>query len=139
MAKSQNKTVETKASAKAFLAKVANKEKRADCETLAAFLEKETGHEAKMWGTAIIGYGTHHYKYESGREGDMPLVAFSPRSSSIALYLSSAFPEREELLKKLGKHKASKGCVHINKLADIDLGVLRKIVKNNAAHYKKTR
>ena len=90
-----------------------------------------------MWGSSIIGFGAYHYKYESGREGDMPLVGFSPRKTAISLYLCQDFKEKEDLLAKLGKHKASVGCVYINKLADIDVAVLRKIVDASTKAIKK--
>ena len=87
-----------------------------------------------MWGPSIVGFGSHHYKYESGREGDSPNIAFSPRASSLAIYLSGSFENREELLKKLGKHKTDKGCVHIKTLADINKVVLIKMMINHVKH-----
>ena len=91
----------------------------------------------KMWGSAIVGFGSYHYKYESGREGDAPITGLASRSTSITLYLGSAFDKREELLLKFGKHKVSGGCVHIQKLEDIDISILIKIIKNCIAHRKK--
>lgn len=90
-----------------------------------------------MWGPSIVGFGSHHYKYESGREGDSPNFAFSPRASSIALYLSLNFDNRAELLKKFGKHKTEKGCVHIKTLTDIDKNVLTKMIANHIKHISK--
>ena len=90
-----------------------------------------------MWGTAIVGFGSYHYKYESGREGDAPLTGLAARANSITLYLGSEFEKREELLSKFGKHKVSGGCVHIQKIEDIDTSVLTKMVKNSIAQIKK--
>jgi hypothetical protein len=126
----QNKTTENKSSVKDFLNTIADEAKRKDCFKIAEIFEKESGYEAKMWGTAIIGFGTVHYKYDSGREGDMPLAAFSPRKGAIVLYLSANNEKAKELLKKFGKHKTGKGCIYINRLADVDEGVLRKMVVN---------
>ena len=133
----QNQTVETKKSVAGFLAKIADAKKRNDCATLSDLFAKQTGFEPKMWGPGIIGFGTFHYKYESGREGDSPLVAFAPRASSIVLYLGSKFDKREELLSKFGKHKLSGGCIHIQKLEDIDTAVLIKMIKNSIVYSRK--
>ena len=132
-----NKTVETKNSVAAFLNTVKDAIKRSDCFTLVDLLKTQTGLEPKMWGNAIVGFGAYHYKYESGREGDSPLVAFSPRASSIALYLSGNFDKRDALLEKFGKHKAGAGCIHIKKLADIDTNVLQKMIANHITHIRK--
>jgi len=122
----KNKTEATTKSVDDFIASIDNEVKRDDTYVLINLLKNITGFDAKLWGTSIIGFGTHHYKYESGHHGDMPLACFSPRKTAIVLYLSR-FEEREELLKQLGKHKTSKGCVYIGKLEDVDLGVLKKI------------
>jgi len=132
-----NKTVETKASVPAFLKTIKDDKKRKDCAVIIDLISKHTGLEPKMWGTAIVGFGSYHYKYESGREGDAPLTGIAARASSITLYLGSNFDKREELLAKFGKHKVSGGCVHIQKLEDIDTGILLKMVKNSIAHTKK--
>ena len=87
-----------------------------------------------MWRPSIIGFGSHHYKYESGREGDSPNIAFSPRASSIAIYLSGSFENRESLLQKFCKHKTDKGCVHIIRLADIDKNILKGMIANHIKH-----
>ena len=122
----ENKTVETKNSVSAFLKKTKDVQKQKDCQSLCDLISKHTKLEAKMWGNAIVGFGSYHYKYESGREGDAPLVAFSPRASSIVLYLHGAKGETE-LLKNLGKHKLSGGCVHIKKLEDVDPKIILKL------------
>ena len=100
-------------------------------------MQKQTGLKPKMWGPAIVGFGSYHYKYDSGREGDAPLVAFSPRANAITLYLSSAFDNREELLQKFGKHKTGKGCIYIKKLGDVDQEILKVMVTNSFEHAKK--
>ena len=87
-----------------------------------------TGEEPKMWGSSIIGFGAYHYKYDSGREGDMPKVGFSPRKQSLTLYIMNGFDRYEELMEKLGKHKTGKSCLYVNKLADIDEGVLKELI-----------
>jgi len=127
----QNKTVETKASVAVFLKTIKDEKRRRDCSAIIDLIAKQTGYEPKMWGPAIVGFGTYHYKYESGREGDAPLTGLASRASSITLYLGSEFEKREELLAKFGKHKVSGGCVHIQKLEDIDAGILIKMVKNS--------
>lgn len=132
----KNKTTETEQSVSAFINSVKDEIKRKDCFELIEILKKQTKLEPKMWGPSIVGFGSHHYKYESGREGDSPNVAFSPRASSIAIYLSGSFDDREELLKKFGKHKTDKGCIHIKTLADIDKNVLTKMVTNHIKHIK---
>jgi hypothetical protein len=132
----ENKTKETKNSVSAFIAKVKNAQQKADSASIVKLFSDETGFPAKMWGTAIVGFGSYHYKYESGREGDAPLVGFSPRASSISLYIA-AYEGRDKELAKLGKHEASKGCIYIKKLEDVDTKVLRKIVSAGVKHYKK--
>ena len=137
MAQAKNKTIETKSSVHAFVKKIGNEKKRSDFSALLKLISKDTKLEAKMWGTAIVGFGSYHYKYESGREGDAPLVGIASRASSITLYLGCDFEKSEELLDKLGKHKMSGGCLHIQKLEDINTNVLSKMVKASVAHRKK--
>ncbi len=134
----KNKTTETSGSVDDFINAVKDETKRKDSFTLIGLIKKQTGLEPKMWGPAIVGFGSHHYKYESGREGDSPNIAFSPRASSIAIYLSVNFENRETLLEKFGKHKTDKGCVHIKTLAGIDRDVLKKMIANHINHIKKT-
>lgn len=132
-----NKTTQTSTSVDAFVNSIKDETKRNDSRNLIAFIKDQTGLEPKMWGSAIVGFGSHHYRYESGREGDSPNIAFSPRVSSIAIYLSANFEDREMLLKQLGKYKADKGCVHIKRLADIDMGILQKMISNHLKHIQK--
>ena len=133
----KNKTTQTAASVHDFLNAIKDEVKRNDCFHLVQLIQKSTGLEPKMWGPAIVGFGSHHYKYDSGREGDSPNIAFSPRASSIAIYLSANFENRETLLAKFGKHKTDKGCVNIKTLADIDTGILTKMIVNQIKHVKK--
>lgn len=124
----KNKTIETTESVDDFVHALKGEAKRADSFQLIELMKKITKQEPKMWGKSIIGFGSYHYKYESGHEGDAPLVGFSPRAAALTLYLSDI--EREKFLEKLGKHKASKGCVYIEKLEDVDLAVLEKMIRN---------
>lgn len=128
----KNKTVETSGSVATFINAISDKTKRDDCVRIIEVFEKQTKLPPKMWGSAIVGFGTYHYKYESGREGDMPLVAFSPRKNAIVFYLSANFEKRDELLKKFGKHTTGKGCIYIKQLVDIDIEILKKIVSASA-------
>ena len=134
MAKSTNKTTETTNSVTDFLNTVADETKRADSLQLVKIMTKQTGFKAKMWGPSIVGFGSYHYKYESGREGDAPLVGFSPRAKEISLYLSQGPVEKEKLLKELGKHRTGVGCIYIKKLQDINIEVLGKLITNSVKH-----
>ena len=133
----KNKTVETTNSVAAYLKAIPDEKRRKDCSALVELFTKQAGCEPKMWGSSIVGFGSYHYKYESGREGDAPLTGLSSRANAIVLYLGSGFDQREELLKKFGKHKEGKGCIYIQKLEDVDMNVLGKMVKNSVAHSKK--
>ena len=133
----KNKTTETKNSVAAFLTKIKDGQRRKDCSAIIDLITEHTGLEPKMWGTSIVGFGNYHYTYESGREGDMPLAAFSPRANAIVFYLSANFEKRDDLLKKFGKHKTGKGCIYIQKLGDVDTAILAKMVKNSVAYRSK--
>lgn len=133
----ENKTIETQESVKDFIAKIPDGKKRKDFSAITDLIKKNTSLDPKMWGTAIVGFGSYHYNYESGREGDAPLVGISPRASSIALYLGCEQDVRDELLSKLGKHKLSGSCIHIQKLEDIETDILIKMVKNSIENRKK--
>jgi hypothetical protein len=134
----KNKTIETVQSVADFLMTITDEKKRKDCSTLIDLISQRTGYEPKMWGPSIIGFGLYHYVYESGREGDAPLAAISPRANAITFYLGANFDNREELLAKFGKHKLGKGCIHIQKIEDIDTNVLVEMVKNSMEHRKKS-
>lgn len=122
------KTKETDHSVIEFIERVENPKKKADAYRLLDLFTEITGFEAKMWGPSIIGFGSYHYKYESGHEGDAPLVGFSPRKAKISLYFATGDKEREELLQRFGKHTAGAACVYINKVADIDEEVLKELI-----------
>jgi hypothetical protein len=126
----KNKTIQTEISVTDYINTLKEESKRKDSFRLIELIAKITKLEPKMWGTAIIGFGSHHYKYVSGREGDTPLVSFSPRAAALTLYLP-AYESREAFLEKLGKHKTSKGCVYIAQLDDVDLSVLEKLIRNH--------
>lgn len=123
----ENKTRPTSASVNAFIAAVENETRRRDARTILAMMKRISGTSPKMWGPSIIGFGTQHYRYESGREGDMPRMGFSPRKASLALYL--LYGKRvADLLARLGKHKTAVSCLYINKLSDVDLAVLEEMM-----------
>ncbi len=133
----ENKTRPTDDSVTEFLNGVDNQTRREDGLALLEMMEEVTGEEAVLWGS-IVGFGSYHYKYESGREGDMPLVGFSPRKQSMTLYLMAGFEASGEMLGQLGKHKLGKGCLYINKLSDVDEAVLRDLIKHSYDHMKAT-
>lgn len=122
------KTKETENSVLEFIENVDDARKREDAYKLLDLFAETSGYPAKLWGTSIIGFGSYHYKYASGHEGDAPLVGFSPRKAKISLYFATGDTEREALLQRLGKHKAGKGCVYIKKIADIDAEVLKALI-----------
>ncbi len=128
--KTQNKTVATKASAAAFIAKINPPAKRADAEVLAALMKKITKAEPKMWGPTMVGFGSYHYKYESGREGDALALGFSPRAQAFSIYLMPGYhDDLQPLFDKLGKHKMTKACLYVKQLADIDMKVLEQLMR----------
>jgi hypothetical protein len=130
----QNKTKATTASVAQFIAAIPDEAKRADAKTLVRLMQAATGEKAKLWGPSIVGFGTHHYIYESGREGDMPVVAFSPRKPAIVFYLGIG--DSEPLLAKLGKYTKGKGCLYIKRLADVDAKVLETLIAKAVAKRK---
>jgi hypothetical protein len=133
------KTQRTTQSPLDFLDSVEPAQKRDDSLTLLHMFEECTGEKAVMWGTSIVGFGEYHYTSErSSQEGDWPLAGFSPRKQNLTLYVISDFKNKEELLRKLGKHKTSVGCLYINKLSDIDLDILSRIISESYAYKKKT-
>jgi hypothetical protein len=131
MSKAKNKTTETNNSVADFLGSVTDETKRNDSFQLVQLMQQQTGFTAKMWGPAIVGFGSYHYKYASGREGDAPLVGFSlPRGGTkeLSLYFAQDFTEKEKLLQHLGKHRTGAGCVYIKKLQDINIEVLAQLI-----------
>jgi hypothetical protein len=123
-----DKTQENNRDVVAFLATVENPTRRADAVIMLEVMGRVTGLLAKMWGAAIIGFGSYHYKYESGREGDGLRVGFSPRKANLAIYIMPGYTDYSEILGRLGKHKKGKSCLNINKLADVDMGVLEELI-----------
>ena len=131
------KTKKNKASVAAFLNAVADKQKRADAKKVSAMMRKATGSRARMWGTSIVGYGSYHYKYASGREGDWMLVGFSPRKQNLSIYIMPGFKAFDSLMAKLGKYKTGKSCLYINKLEDVDEKVLQKLIDESVKYMRK--
>jgi uncharacterized protein DUF1801 len=130
------KTQKNNASVKDFISLAATKQQD-DCRELVRIMAKITGKRASMWGTNIVGFGSYRYKYASGREGDWPLAGFSPRKTSLSIYIMAGFGKSEKLLQKLGKHKIGKSCLYVNKLADIDLEVLKLLIEKSVAAMQK--
>lgn len=130
------KTKPTSVSVDKFIKAVPDEQKREDSYVLIDMMKKITKEEPRMWGPSIIGFGTCHYKYESGHEGDMPLAGFSPRKAAISVYLSCDLPQNTALLKKLGKHKMTVSCLYIKRLSDIDIKVLKELIVES---YKDTK
>lgn len=124
----ENKTKPTSASVDDFIAQIENSRRRTDALTALKIYKEVTGLPPVMWGPSIIGFGSLHYAYDSGREGDMPAAAFSPRKANMTFYVGDKFDGAEELYAKLGKHKKSVACLYINKLDDVDLDVLSEII-----------
>jgi len=128
----ENKTKATTSSVDAYIEAISDESRRKDCRALAKLMARATKHKPVMWGTAIVGFGSYHYKYDSGREGDSCLVGFSSRKGDISIYLTASFPGRENLLAKLGKHKLAKACLYVRSLSDIDAKVLEQLVAGSA-------
>jgi hypothetical protein len=126
----ENKTKPTGASVSEFLDGVANGTRRQDARTLVAMMTRVTGAEPQMWGPSIVGFGTQHYRYESGREGDMPRIGFSPRKANLALYVLTGAGGEAALLARLGKHATGVSCLYLNKLADVDMAVLEALASD---------
>ena len=132
------KTKVNDASVEAFLDGVANATRREDAKTVLALMKSVTRKAPRMWGPSIVGFDQYHYKYATGREGDMPMMAFSPRAQALTIYLMPAFPEYKSLVKALGKAKVSGSCLHIRKIQDVDVKVLRELVSEGYKHMKAT-
>ena len=133
---SGQKTKPTKVSARSHIATIANEEQRKDARSLVALMRKVTKQEPRMWGPSIVGFGSYHYKYASGHEGDSALAAFAARGRELVVYTAEAFEGREALLAKLGEHRTGKVCVYIRRLANVDLKVLEELVARSVADTK---
>lgn len=123
-----NKTIPTTADVADFLATLDDIEQQKDSKTLIEMMQEISAEPPVMWGPSIIGFGTYHYVYASGREGDMPLIAFSPRKGKLTLYVMEDASKHEDIRDRLGKHKVSKACIYINKLTDVDMNVLHELI-----------
>jgi len=124
----ENKTKTTQLSVTAFVNEIADEAKRTDAKAIMKLMQTATGEKPKMWGPSIVGFGSYHYAYDSGREGDAPVVAFSPRKAALVLYGVTGSTGASALLLKLGKHTMGKGCLYIKKLAEVDQKVLQSLV-----------
>jgi hypothetical protein len=130
------KTKRTKASVAAFVAAIEDEGRRRDCKRLVALMKKVTKSEPAMWGPSIVGFGTYHYEYPSGREADWFLAGFSPRKQALTLYVMAGFTGYADLMQKLGKHKAGKSCLYVKSLDDLDLDVLEELVRRSVRHMR---
>jgi hypothetical protein len=131
------KTKKNDASVEEFLAGIPHDRRREDCRVVVEMMTEITGEEPAMWGSSIIGFGTYHYKYASGREGDWPITGVAPRKQSLTLYIMPGFDRYEELMGRIGKHKTGVSCLYVNKLDDVDLPTLRTLVSESFAYMKK--
>ena len=134
----ENKTRPTDGDVLAFINAVPDERKRQDCLMLLELMRKVTGEEAKMWGSSMVGFGSYHYKYASGREGDAMLTGFSPRKQSLVIYILAGFEQYDELMAKLGKHTTGSSCLYVKRLSDINLDVLRELVAKSVEHMRVT-
>lgn len=128
---SELKTKQNDASVETFLGSVENRRRREDSFTVLKLMKQITGEEPRMWGSAIVGFGSYRYRYASGRSGEWPRIGFSPRKQSLTFYVMPGFSSCEELLARLGKHRTGKSCLYINRLADVDMGVLEDLLRNS--------
>ena len=134
---SQLKTTQNEADVNAFLDTVENPRRRADARQVLDLIQAVTGEPPKMWGSSIVGFGSYHYRYASGREGDWPVVGFSPRKQNLVIYIMPGFSDYGELLGKLGKFRTGKSCLYVNKLDDVDLALLEELVRVSVAEMKR--
>jgi len=130
----ENKTKATTLSVTAYINALTNPTQRSDAKELVQLMQRASGEKPKLWRSAIVGFGTHHYRYDSGREGDMPLISFSPRKAALVLYSLLGNDDAKSLLNRLGKHTTGKGCLYIKKLADVDRKVLDTLIGNAVTH-----
>ena len=132
------KTKKNDASVLEFLNAVDNEQRREDSLQLLRIMEEVTGEPAAMWGPAIVGFGSYHYRYASGREGDWMLTGFSPRKQNLTVYIMAGFARYDELMSRLGPHKTGKSCLYLKKLSDVDESVLRQLIAASCDHLKTT-
>ena len=131
------KTQKNKASVKEFLDKVPDERRKRDARAVSTLMEEVTGEKPAMWGASMVGFGSYHYKYESGQEGDWPIVGFSPRKDSLTLYIMPGFAKYSTLLEKLGKHKTGKSCLYIKSLDDVHVPTLKTLVRQSVKHMER--
>jgi hypothetical protein len=131
------KTKQNNSSVRTFLDGVENDRRRRDAKMVAKIMKRVTGKPPKMWGSSIVGYGSYHYVYDSGREGDFMAAGFSPRKQALTLYIMSGFAKHAALMKKLGKHTTGKSCLYIKNLDEVDLKVLEELIEHSVAYIKK--
>ena len=132
------KTRPTRASVDKFLKSVEDETKQADCRTLVEIMQRVTGAKPVMWGPSIVGFGSYHFRYASGREGDWMLAGFSPRKRDLTVYVMAGFKKAEKTLAKLGKHRASSGgCLYLKRLSDIDLNQLETLIRDSVEHLRR--
>lgn len=132
-----NRTKPTAASVETYLAAIGDAQRRKDCDVIAKLMSKATQAQPTMWGPAIVGFGSYHYKYDSGHEGDSCITGFASRKNDISVYLVASAPDQDALLARLGKHKMGKACLTIRKLADVDVKVLEKLIVGSVAEVKR--
>ena len=136
----ENKTRPTTASVTGFMNAIGDRQMRADAKKVAAMMRRATGKRAKMWGPSIVGYGSYHYRYESGREGDFIITGFSPRKQALTVYIMPGFSSFSKLMSELGKYTTGKSCLYIKRLADVDEDVLEQLIRESVeymrAHYE---
>ena len=135
MARAANKTTLTEASVEEYIANITDEGRRADCRQLAKLMSAVTRQPPRMWGPAIVGFGQYHYKYDSGREGDMCLAGFSSRKADLTIYVYTE--GQQALLAKLGKHKSSKACLYVKRLSDVDPALLKKVIAASVAEIRR--
>jgi hypothetical protein len=131
------KTARNDGDVDAFIEAVEDDTKREDCRTLRALMEEITEDAGAMWGTSIVGFGTHHYRYASGRENDWFKVGFSPRKQNLTLYIMDGFDGYQEILLRLGKHSTGKSCLYLKRLSDIDMDVLEELITRSVDHLER--
>ena len=132
----ENKTKATTLSVSAYIEALPDPTRRSEAKELIQLMQRASGEKPKLWGPSIIGFGSYHYRYDSGREGDMPLISFSPRKTAIVLYSMLGHSEAKALLAKLGKHTTGRGCLYIKKLADVDRTVIDTLIRNAASQHR---
>lgn len=137
MAKASNKTVPSDLSVTHYLESIADESRRRDCRQIHDLMKKVTGRTPRMWGTSMVGFGSYHYIYESGREGDMLATGFSNRKNAITLYIMGGFDRYEELMQQLGPHKTGKSCLYIKSLSDVDIDILSELISESLKAVKK--